>query len=573
MLVCDYIAQYLVERDIKYAFGYPGGMVTYLMDSLSATEQMHSYSMYHEQAAAFAACGYAQSSGKVGVAFATSGPGATNLITGICHAYFESVPTLFITGQVNTQESKGNMKIRQKGFQETDVISMVQNVTKYCAYIGDAKDIKYFLDKALFFATDGRPGPVLLDIPIDIQRTEIDPEKLRDFSQTQILSDNYQDAVRIIRENLTAAHKPVIIVGNGIHIAGVTMMLRSLLSNLGVPIVSSMTAMDIMPSASNNYFGFIGAYGHRCANFIVSQSDLVISIGSRLDIRQTGANIKAFAEHAKLVRVDIDLDEVENKIKEDEIDVMADLKILVPCLINDPELQNYMVDSNWINKCHYYREKLYMVDQMEPTRIIEKISRFIPDESTITTDVGQNQVWIAQAFSIKTAQRVLFSGGHGSMGYSLPAAIGAYYSSKKPVYCFTGDGGLQMNIQELQFLVREDIPIKIFILNNYSLGMIRHFQEMYFESVFTQTVENQGYSVPDFRRIGLAYGIHSYDINQINDFDQCQEALTDLHPALFNVNMGHVTYVSPKLVFTKPIYDQDPPLDRELLAELLAYEG
>ncbi len=573
MLVSDYIAKYLVERNIIYAFGYPGGMVTYLMDSFNSNEQTAAFSLYHEQAAAFAACGYAQSSGHVGVAYATSGPGATNLITGICHAYFESVPSLFITGQVNTQEAKGNMKIRQRGFQETDVVALVNSVTKYCVYVAKAEDIKYHLDKALYYATEGRPGPVLLDIPIDIQRTEIDINSLQGFNQNKLILNDCQNAVRVITESLKESKRPVIILGNGIHIAGVSQKMRIVLNQLGIPVVSSMIAVDAMASSSDIYFGFIGAYGHRCANLIVAQSDLVISLGTRLDMRQTGANIKAFAQNARLVRIDIDSNEFENKIKDDEIDILADLKSLIPCLIDNSELRNYSGDPKWIGKCRFYKSKLDKIDLSEPNYLVQQISELIPDESIITTDVGQNQVWISQSFKVKPSQHILFSGGHGSMGYSLPAAIGAYYHARKPVYCFTGDGGFQMNIQELQYLVREKLPVKIFILNNHSLGMIRHFQEMYFDSNFTQTVKNQGYSEPDFVKIGLAYGINSFNISDIGDFKKCNAALYDQHPALFNVEMGCTTYVFPKLAFNKPIYDQDPAIDRALLAELLAYEG
>lgn len=573
MRVSDYIVKYIADKGIKFAFGYPGGMVTYLMDSFDNNENIVAHALYHEQAAAFAACGYAQASGNVGVAYATSGPGATNLITGICHAYFESVSTLFITGQVNTNEARGLLNIRQKGFQETDIIGMVDNVTKYCAYVEKAEDIKYYLDRAFYYATEGRPGPVLLDIPIDIQRGEINIDDLKGFIPVPKQSIDYPNIVKIILENLKNSAKPVIIIGNGVNTACVTKDFKKIIEKLGLPTVTSMIAVDVIPSDSKYNFGFIGAYGHRHANLIISQSDLLISFGSRLDIRQTGANIKEFAKNAKLIRVDIDQNEFGNNIKHNEIDIYADLKELVKYLSTDGILNDYNVSQKWFNQCQYYKTKLSQIDQMNPNKLVELLSDLIPDGSIITTDVGQNQVWVAQSFNVKSTQRILFSGGHGSMGYSLPAAIGAYYASKKPVYCFTGDGGLQMNIQELQFLAREKIPVKIFVLNNHSLGMIRHFQEMYFQSNCTQTVMMKGYSNPDFSKVGLAYGIRSHSIDHIKEFSQFKEELEDSNSVLFDVNVGDITYVYPKLAFNKPIYDQEPELDRELLDEILSFEG
>lgn len=573
MIVADYIVQYLAEKGTNCAFGYPGGMVTYLMDAFDRHQHFTAYSLYHEQAAAFAACGYAQTSGHLGVAYATSGPGATNLITGICHAYFESVPTLFITGQVNTNEAKGSLNIRQKGFQETNIVDMVKQVTKYSAYIDRGEDIKYHLDQAFYYATSGRPGPVLLDIPIDIQRFELNIETLRNFTPPTETAIDYPEIVKIIKDNLKQAKKPVIILGNGIRTAGVDEQLRVVINKLNIPVVTSMIAIDAVSADYPQYYGFIGAYGHRYANLIISQSDLLISLGSRLDVRQTGANVKEFARNAKLIRIDIDSVEFENKIKPDEIDLQADLKELVYHLNSDAFSNDLIIPEKWLDQCQYYRKMLLNIDNMRPNQIVDLICEMIPDGSIITTDVGQNQVWVAQSFKVKPNQRVLFSGGHGSMGYSLPASIGAYYASQKPVYCFTGDGGLQMNIQELQFLVREKIPVKIIILNNKSLGMIRHFQEMYFHSNFTQTVAHQGYSVPDFSRVGAAYGLPSRVISEQGDLKSCQNDLTSESPALIDIMIGETTYVYPKLAFNKPIYDQEPPLDRQLLDEILAYEA
>ena len=568
MTTADYIVKYLENKGINAIFGYPGGMVTHFMAAAARSEKLKAYCNYHEQASAFAACGYAQAGDKPGVAFATSGPGATNFITGIAHAYFESVPVLFITGQVNTNEAKVTLKVRQKGFQETDIISMVKDITKYSAYITDANEIKTELDKAFFNMTDRRRGPVLLDIPINIFRTEIEGD-LQGWKEPENANENereYKDKIESILKN---AKKPVLLAGNGINMSGLRKEFKELVCKWEIPVVTSMIAVDLLPSDNPYNFGFIGAYGHRHSNMIISQCDLIISMGSRLDFRQTGAKLSEFAKNAKLLRIDTDENELENKIKEDEISVKADLKMILKVL-NDSE-NDFERYSNWLEKCNYYKKRLESIDNLQSNNIVMELSRLIPDNCTITTDVGQNQVWTAQSFINKDNQRILFSGGHGAMGFSLPAALGAYYATHKPVYVIVGDGGFQMNIQELQFVVRENIPLKIIVLNNNSLGMIRHFQEMYFDSVFDYTVENKGYTNPDFNKIAEAYGIASYKIETIEQAEQLKAELTDSKPAFFNVCMGNTTYVYPKLEFGKPIYDQEPAIDRALLQELLEY--
>ena len=572
MIVTDYITQFIEMAGIEVAFGYPGGMVTFLMESFDKSNKVQAYCMYHEQAAAFAACGYAQRSGKVGVAYATSGPGATNLITGICHAFYESVPVIFITGQVNRNEAKGSLKVRQRGFQETDIVQMVKGITKYAAYVEEPDDIRYHLEKALFCAKEGRPGPVLLDIPIDVQRSTINENLVKKYEETKLLLHDIKEKADIVLNYLLDAKRPVLLLGNGIHTSGCHEMVKQLMCTMNIPVVTSMISIDILPKEHSNNYGFIGAYGTRYSNFIISKSDLVISFGSRLDIRQTGANKNEFAKNARIVRIDVDQYELENKIKLDEVPILADLKDILNELRNEQRFTKYTANRTWLDQCVYYKRKLLGIDDLIPNEIIAKISSYIPDNVTITTDVGQNQVWMAQSFVNQENQRVLFSGGHGAMGFSLPAAIGAYYSTKKPVYCFSGDGGIQINIQELQFIVREKIPIKIFIINNHSLGMIRHFQEIYFNSNFSQTVIEKGYSTPDFTKIGDAYGIRSFTIRSKEDLLELRSHFIDNEPLLINYIINGPTFVYPKLEFTRPIYDQDPPIDRSLLQELLDYE-
>lgn len=565
MKVSDYIVEFLISKEITDIFGYPGGMLTYFMDSLHKNkDRIKAHTNYHEQASSFSACAYAQVSHKPGVAFATSGPGATNLITGICNAYFDSIPTLFITGQVNTNESKIGLLVRQKGFQETDVVSLVKECTKYAIYIKSADDIRYELEKAYSISLSGRQGPVLIDIPMNVFKQEIDSEKLRGYPDQIKLKTNSLD-LGYIFDAIEKSKRPCIIAGSGIKISGQTEIFNSLIKKLQIPVITSMLAFDCVKSDSNLYYGFIGAYGHRYANFIVAKSDLVISIGSRLDVRQVGGKVGNFAPQAKLIRIDIDTNELSNKIKDDEYQIEADLKDFLVTWNNLEKIPAPKLD--WLKVCNEIKLKLQDGDQQKANLFIKNISLCIPDNVVITTDVGQNQVWVAQSFITKQSQLVLFSGGHAAMGYSLPAAIGAYYASRKNIYSFNGDGGIQMNIQELQFVFREQLPIKIFILNNKSLGMITHFQEMYFDSNYAMTTENEGYSTPDFKKIAGAYGLGYSCVKELSDIEKLN--LVDGIPEIIEIKLDKLTYVYPKLEFGKPNQDQEPLLDRSLYNYLM----
>jgi acetolactate synthase-1/2/3 large subunit len=573
MTGAKYIAQYLKDKGIKIAFGYPGGMVTFIVDAISELGYTEIYTNYHEQASAFAACGYTQVSQQPSLVFATSGPGATNLITGIAHAYFDSIPVIFITGQVNTNESKGNLKVRQKGFQETDIISIVKPITKFSKYVKHESELIESLNEAYHQAISGRPGPVLLDIPIDIQRKDIPTVKplqpsisCNDPSIT-IYKDNALKFKSDLVNSLKTSKKPLFLFGNGVKISNTKEFFVSLTEKLNIPFVWSMIFPDIAPTNHRLNFGFIGSYGNRLSNFLVSTADLIITIGARLDIRQTGQNTSRFASDAKILRVDIDQPELDNQIHNKVIPYLTDLKIL-STLLSDILIDNNF--SNWLKKINEVKILVENFDTSIPNQLINEVSKLIPDNAIITTDVGQNQVWISQSYNVKGNESIIYSGGHGAMGFSFPAAIGAYYTNRsRPVISFNGDGGFQMNLQELQFVVREKIPLKIIIVNNKSLGMIRHFQEIYFDSRFTLTSENMGYSNPDFIKIANAYGIDSISVSSIQEIKTLSSYINSSKPVLIELMVGETTYTYPKQVFGKELYDQDPALPNELLQKCL----
>ena len=575
MKVSDYIVEFLIKQGITDVFGYPGGMVTHLMDSFGKySDRISTHITYHEQGAAFAACGYAQASDKTGVAFATSGPGATNLLTGICNAYFDSIPTVFITGQVNTFESKKEHHIRQKGFQETDIISMVKDVTKAAFYIEDANEIRRVLEEAFYIAQQDRKGPVVIDIPMNISRAEIDEKALAGYQKPELLetSQERKRYEQCVREALKNAKRPCLLIGNGIKTAHQTEAVREIVRKSHIPVVSSMLAVDVIPEESGlegTYYGFVGAYGNRTANFVVAKSDLLICLGSRLDVRQVGGKRENFAPQARIIRADIDVYELENYIRSDEEQFVLPLSEALPAL--DRAMAAASDYSEWLSVCQKIKKSVKYIDEKEPNRAVNAISRQVPDGYSVLADVGQNMVWVAQSFRMKEAQRVYMSGGHGAMGYALPAAIGVYYATHRPVICFSGDGGFQMNMQELQLIVREKLPIKMIIMNNESLGMIRHFQEMYFDSNYYYTTQNNGYTIPDFVAVAQAYGIPAERVEGLDAIAELKDSFDndDREPRLIEIMLGDHTIVSPKLEFGKPNQDQEPLLDRNMYEYLM----
>ena len=556
--VSEYIVKSLINHGVKDVFGYPGGMVTYLLDSLRKYKSsICTHICCDERAAAFAACGYAQVSQNVSVAFSTSGPGATNLITGIANAYYDSIPVLFITGQVNTFEQKGDLKILQRGFQETDVVSMVSEITKKAYSVASADQVPIVLNEAFVVCQSDRKGPVLIDLPMDIQKKLISDEDLncipRFFQKNNV---PFFSDVSIMIKN---SKRPCILVGGGIKQTSLKENLVKQLGKVSVPIVSSMIAVDVCNTLPT-YYGFIGAYGSRVANFIVSKCDLLLVLGSRLDVRQVGANRCNFAPKAQIIRIDIDERELDYKVHNDELGICASISQVIECGL----LSNFEDYSEWIKICEDIRNRLNHLDHNPPVDTLNKILRKINCECIITTDVGQNQVWVAQALPKSCKCTILFSGGLGAMGYAIPSAIGAHYASGCPILCIVGDGGFQMSLAELNTISSKKIPITIILVNNLSLGMIRHFQEMFFNGEYFGTVDDGGYNPISGVPIARAFGINAQKLNDIDDFELHSE------PFLYELTTDKNTYVVPKLEYGKPNDDQSPQIDRTLYGYLSA---
>ena len=571
--ISDYVIEFLLEKEINKVFGYIGGAIAHLYHSIEKYENMEMVNCIHEQGAGFASEGYSRVTGKSGVAMATSGPGATNLITPIGSCFFDSVPTLFITGQVNTYEYKYDKPVRQIGFQETDIVSIVKPITKYAVMVNDISEIRYELEKAYYISQHGRKGPVLVDIPMDIQRSETDISKLKSF----INSDEHKELEKKVLDNqiedviksLNNSKRTVVLLGGGVKLSNAQVELLSWLKVYNIPIVYSLMGKDAISEEYKYNMGLIGAYGNRYGNLTLANSDLILVLGSRLDTRQTGTSLETFAREAKIIQVDIDKNELGSKIK---VDVEINSNILD--FINTVKSKKLTINlDDWLKTIQMYKNKFSSTVGIDknikiPNLIISKISEYLTDE-IVTVDVGQHQMWVAQSLNTKEKQQVLFSGGMGAMGFALPSAIGATIGSSKRVVAIAGDGGIQMNIQELEILKRRQLPIKIFVLNNQNLGMVRQFQELYFDKKYSGTIDD--YSVPDLVEIAKAYGLASRNINDINNIDkELQDIFSTNKPELINITLDKtMTSVEPKLIVNKPIEDMHPFIEKERLNSLM----
>jgi len=570
MKVSDYIALFLEKKGIKSVFELSGGMITHLLDSLSQKTKINIVTMHHEQSASFAADAYGRVTGLPGVALATSGPGATNLLTGIGNAYFDSSPCIFITGQVNRHEQKGDRDIRQLGFQETDIVAMAKPITKACFLINEPNDIPEILEKAFSIALSGRPGPVLLDIPMDVQRQNIE-EIIVPITIENELTISEKNLLNLCK-SVKSSKKPLILVGRGIRASGSHRLFESFLSQTKIPVITTLLGLDVIPYNSPLRVGFIGSYGNRWANIAFGESDLLIVLGSRLDIRQTGADTK-FIEGRKIFHIDCEKGEINNRVK-GCFPIHSDLKNFFNSFSSHVKNNkiSFKQPKSWIKNINDLKIKWPDTKELKPVGINPNIfMNLLSKGSTkafgFIADVGSHQMWAAQSLHLKSDQIFLTSGGMGAMGFSLPGGIGASIANNnKPIVVIAGDGCMQVNIQELQTIVRNKLPIKIVVMNNQTLGMIRQFQDSYFESRYQSTY--WGYDVPDFKKIAKAYGINAKTINKQSQVKNAIDWLwtNDNEPQLLQVMIDPHTNTYPKIAFGRPITDMEPfvkPIEME----------
>ena len=583
--VSDFIANFLADhKDTgKTVFMVSGGGNMHLIDSLGKQEGLEFVCNHNEQACTYASEGYSRASNKIGLAYVTTGPGGTNAITGVYSAWVDSIPTLTISGQVKFQTtiaSQPDLPLRQLGDQEVNIIDLVKPITKYAVMIDDKNSIKYHLQKAVFEAKNGRPGPIWLDIPLDIQGAMVDENDLFEFEDK--LEDTFDNHIHQVLELLRNSKRPVIIAGNGITLSGANDDFLNLIDKLNIPVIGTFARYDIVKNDHKLFFGRFGTIGHRMANFTVQNSDLIIAIGARLNIRAISYNWEFFGREAKKIMVDIDSAELNKHTLAIDLKIQSDAKSFIKELFINVD----KVDSNqykeWLDKCITYKnqyptivpERKEIKDFVDSYNFFDVISNQTNDDSVYVFGNGTACVSSYQSLRLFKNQKVIVNSGCAAMGYDLPAAIGSYYANKSSqVICVTGEGSLQMNIQELQTIIHNNLPIKIFILNNGGYISIRNTQNGFFKGHKVGADDSSGVSFPDTIKIGQAYGFKTFKIeNQLNLDSQLKDILEYNGPVICEVILSTEEKMQPKLsseikpdgkMISKPLEDMFPFVDRE----------
>jgi acetolactate synthase-1/2/3 large subunit len=540
----------MVREGVDTIFGISGGTVIHLYHALPEYA-IHHVLTRHEQGAAHAADGYARATGKVGVCIATSGPGATNLVTGLATAYMDSSPVVAITGQVATPV------IGTDAFQEVDIVGITQPITKHNYLVTDLQELPMVLKEAFYIARTGRPGPVLVDIAKDVQSAEIEyeyPDKVY-LPGYHIPHDDLADLVQHIAKMIDEAQKPLLIAGHGVVLAGAEDSLRELVDKASIPVVTTLLGIGAMPETHPLCLGMSGMHGEAYTNLAVSEADLIIALGSRFDDRLTGP-VNGFARQAKIVHVDIDPVEIDKNVT-CNLAVVGDLRQVLPALA---PLVHHGSHPDWLARIREWREdsaKRDIVgqetDDLVPQYVVRQIWHATQGNAVVVSDVGQNQMWEAQYFVHHRRRALISSGGLGTMGFALPAAIGAQMGLPgEQVWVTVGDGGFQMNIQELATVVQEKLPLKIAILNNGYLGMVRQWQQLFFEGRYSGTP----LLGPDFARVAEAYGIPGVTVREKGEVEAAiLRAVHTEGPLLIDFRVVQEENVYPMVAPGRPVYD------------------
>jgi len=576
MKLSDYVASFLAKQGIRHVFAISGGASLHLIHSIAKTPGISYVCPQHEQAGAMAADAYSRVTGNLGAAIATSGPGATNMITGVCCAYYDSIPVIYITGQVTTFRLKRNSGVRQLGFQETDTVDIYKPITKYAVRLDNPERIRFELEKATYLAKSGRPGPVLIDIPDDLQRTEIDSDGLESFVPEQETSDLSQLLEQVGRciQLVNEAKRPVLILGWGIRLAKAEEEAKRLVAALGFPVVLTWAAMDMFPSDYPLVVGPFGSHGTRYGNFTVQNADLILVVGARLDTRERGSPIATFAREAKKIVIDVDSAELNKfKMLGMDVDVLihSDARDFLQAINRRMDEISPQDISDWKKRIEEWKAKFpiclpeyYKQEEVNPYVFVKALSKESAEGDVIVVDTGCAIAWMMQAFEFKPNQRLFHDFNNTAMGYALPASIGACFAlDGQPITCVTGDGSLQMNIQELATVVRHRLPIKIFLINNHGYSMIRQTQDQWLGSRYLASTVEGGLAFPDFVKVAKVYGFKTLTIASNRELhERIREVFDSDGPVFCNVEIRPEHRVIPQTKFGRPIEDAEPLLDR-----------
>lgn len=584
MKLSDYIADFLQKKGINKVFVVSGGAAIHMIDSVARRKDISYICAQHEQHAGSQADGYARIGNRLGAVIVTSGPGATNLATSIANAYFDSIPIIFLCGQVASFRLKRSRQLRQKGFQETDIVGMFTPITKYVVRLTNPLDIRYELEKAVFLALDGRRGPVVLDIPDDFSRSDIEPAGLKTFippgtqkSAPEKILINQMVELRNLLEN---SRRPVAILGAGISLSRAKTEVVKFMEYFQIPCARTYAGADVLPSFHKLNIGTIGIAGGRSGNLALQTSDLIIAVGTRLSPNITGGKQNLFAPRAKKVMVDIDVCELD---KFSGKEFLLDLAI-------ESDIKEFfgaakkLYRSSFPNKFNLWLEKIktweirfplcpkeyFSPKQIHPLLFIKKLSRYCLSGDVIVADTGANLCWTLQAWQTKKNQRIISAWNQTPMGYSLPAAIGASFTTKEKIICLIGDGGLMMCLQELATVNKYKIPLKIFIFNNRGHSIQKQTIETWLGGRYEAVDESSGLSFPDFAILGKAFRIKTEVIKRHEDLEKkLKKILNEKEPVLVDVRIDPLARITPMLKFGSGLEDLDPKLPRQEIEEIL----
>ncbi len=560
MKLSDYVIQFLEEKDIEHLFFVPGGGCMHLVDSLAQSKKIQNVNLLHEQSAAIAAESYAFTKQSTGVALFTTGPGGTNAITGVLSAYVDSIPCFFLSGQVKTSDLKANFGVRSHGSQEADIVSIVKSITKYAVMVQDKNDIRYCLEKAWYEAHCGRKGPVWVDIPLDIQGSDIQPETLRGFVANSPRQPSFSQEAATAFSLITKAKRPIILAGNGLR--GAEEEFSAFLAELGIPVIPTWKACDLVPNAHPLYAGKSGTLGERSANFAMQKADLLLCLGCKLDFSVTGFDRSKWAVDAKKIVVDIDEAEINKLQIPLELAVVGDVKVFIQAFLGQLSVSQTKVPSfdGWKAQIRDLRAKYPLnpkpenangkvpKDEISTYELVASICKNAPLETVVVpASAGTVAEICYQALCVKEGQAVRSNHGLGSMGYELPAAIGAYFALGKEVVTIAGDGGLQLNVQELAVIAGRGLPIKIFVVNNAGYSSIRNMQRNHFEGRYCASNADTGLFLPNMAALAKAYGIESNEVFLPEKLeDTVQAAFAKNGPFVCDVHVDPFCIVSPR---------------------------
>ena len=584
MRVTDYVANYIYDvLQVPDVFMLTGGGAMFLNDGVAKHDKLKVICNHHEQACAMGAVAYSKYTNKIGVAYVTTGCGGTNAITGVLDAWQDSTQALFISGQVKKKETCYNtdLPLRQFGVQEADIVSVVKSITKYAVMVNEPNEIAYHLEKACYLAKSGRPGPVWIDIPLDVQGSTIDTDNLKHFSENELVNDYKEDIsndeIKEIIDMLSKAKRPMIIAGNGIRLSGTVDEFNKFVDGFNLPVVASYLAIDLMDTSSDKFIGRLGTKGDRAGNFALQNADFVLVLGSRLSVALTGFEYDLFMRDAKVVVIDIDAKEHQkNTVRIDKF-VNANLKNFFK-KINEKSVT--LDTKDWISKCNYWKNKWPVAleryeseEKINKYTFIDYLCKFLKDDTAVVSDAGSSYYVTSQALRIRGNQRYITSGAQADMGFTMPAAIGTCFAKNGEVVGITGDGSFQMNIQELQTIVHYNLPLKLFVWNNNGYLSIRATQRKFFDGRAIGTDKDSGISFPEIEKIASAYGIKYFIAKDISELDLVLESVMNYNgPVLCEIMCPENQEIIPATaslrrddgsMVSKPLEDMYPFLSRE----------